>query len=132
MRRFIIGAASAATAALAASPVWAQVCATERPDWDGAPVGRFADLIAVLTTPFGLGLIIVGCVAMMLGRSALLALAAAIFAAAAAFRYVYADALLLAAAQEGCAPNPATTSFVFVAIALAMAALAWLRKRAGA
>ncbi len=126
----IAGTAAFAASLGAAAPAWAQVCAAEKPNWDGLPVPLSVDLVEFLITPLGFGVIIVVCVALMFGRAGPLALAAAVSALAAAYHLASKAAVDFAMGAEGCAPNPMATGVALLILALALAARAFWRRRA--
>ncbi|MEL7090301.1 MAG: hypothetical protein AAFN94_01065 [Pseudomonadota bacterium] len=65
IRRRLI-ACSSAFSALIATPLWADVCATERPGWDGAPVTAWGEALTLFVSPLGLLLLALSVLAVRL------------------------------------------------------------------
>lgn len=124
MKGWFFGAA----AALAANPAWARTCVVGE-HWDGVQIPWSVGVVEFFITPLGLAVICLACVAVILGRVGLLALAAAFSFAVAAYVPIAAGAAGRAMGAEGCAPSPLAATAVLLLVAAALAGLAFLRRR---
>ncbi|MEM6577312.1 MAG: hypothetical protein AAF678_02375 [Pseudomonadota bacterium] len=112
------GGLTVAILTVAASPAHAEICATFRPAWDGAPVTATQETIALFGTPISLVLLLATAFAIRF-RSAWGALTVFVgwsFAVAAVTFLDPTGGMRAAAASEGCVGSPS----LYIAIVFAL------------
>ncbi len=109
------------TAALLPSAAWADVCATERPDWNGVPVTAWGEALALFSTPAALFLLASSVTATLL-RSAIGALVVCLMWSTLTMIVVSTDPTGLrdASRLEGCTGSPALFIVAVAALCAAM------------
>ncbi|MCF6444304.1 hypothetical protein [Nereida sp. MMG025] len=116
------------------TPVWAEVCDKERPDWNGTPVTAWGEFLYLLTTPLTMLLLCATALAFRLARKWLtvaVAVGWTAYTCLLAFN-VPTDATSISAAalREGCVGSPAL--FIAFACALTLALVFYVSRGADA
>lgn len=120
----------AATLMLAASPSYAEVCAQMRPNWTpGAPASAWDELIALMSTPPSLVLILASLIAIRFAHqwgALIVVLLWTLWVSLVAMSSP--DAARLAALQEGCIGSP--TLFIAAVAAICVGMILYTTRRA--
>jgi hypothetical protein len=93
--------------ALLPTSAFAEVCSTERPNWDGMPVSMIAEALALFTTPGALFLLAATVVALFLRNSNGVLVVTCLWSGLVTIVATTGGEVRAAAVEEGCVSSPA-------------------------
>ena len=114
--------------ALTPGAAWAEVCDTQRPSWDGLPVGSVTEAFNLFTSPAGMGLLVLSLIALRF-RQQWIGLGAVLLWTVWITMITMADptGLRADAVAEGCIGPP--TLFILAAAAICVGIVLWTKPR---